>query len=156
MPAAGDPAPPAENPLVGSDSRPEAIDSRADAEGVVPDPELHATTVASALEEQKPIVVAVSTPVYCVSRFCGPITETLGTVAGLYRGNVEFIHIEVWNNFEERALAKSAADWIYRDGVEDPSEPWVFLVGADGRVAQRWDNVVSEAQLLEAIDNELS
>ncbi len=27
----------------------------------------------------------------------------------------------------------------------DATEPWMFLVGADGTIVQRWDNVATEA-----------
>jgi len=34
------------------------------------------------------------------------------------------------------AVARAAADWLLRDG--DLVEPWLFLIGADGNVADRW------------------
>lgn len=32
------------------------------------------------------------------------------------------------------------------------SEPWVFLVGTDGTIAARWDNVLDEAELVALLE----
>ena len=78
FPAPGDVAPRTINRLPGDTTvNPSAIDSRASADVAVPDPELHAVTIAEAIAAQRPVMVVVSTPVYCVSRFCGPITDTV-------------------------------------------------------------------------------
>ena len=152
VPAAGDPAPPSTNRLAGDTSvAAKSIDSRAGSSDEVPDPELHAMTVADAITTGKPTVVVVSTPTYCVSKFCGPITESIEALAAETGDQANFIHIEVWSNYEETAINKSAADWIYREGDDDAHEPWVFLVDADGAILQRWDNVTSDESLQAAL-----
>ena len=40
---------------------------------------------------------------------------------------------------------KAAADWLYRNG--DLNEPWVFLIGGDGKIVARFDNVSTRAEL---------
>ena len=154
--AAGDPAPRTENLLPGDPGAPvKAIDSRAEADGTVPDPELHALTVAEAIASGRPTVVVVSTPVFCVSRFCGPITDSIQTLVPDFEGRANFVHIEVWRDFEDNVISKGAAEWIYPDDDVDPFEPWVFLVSGDGTVLQRWDNVANlddvEVALTEAV-----
>lgn len=152
VPAAGDPAPPSTNRLAGDTTvAAKSIDSRAGSSDEVPDPELHAMTVADAITTGRPTVVVVSTPTYCVSKFCGPITESIEALAAETGDQANFIHIEVWSNYEETAINKSAADWIYREGDDDAHEPWVFLIGADGTVLQRWDNVTSDESLRAAL-----
>ena len=96
-------------------------------------------------------VVVVSTPVFCVSRFCGPITDSIQTLVPDYEGRANFVHIEVWRDFEGNALNRGAAEWIYPDEEADPVEPWVFLVGGDGTVLQRWDNVANLADVEDAL-----
>ncbi|HUF84846.1 MAG TPA: hypothetical protein VMQ81_09680 [Acidimicrobiia bacterium] len=150
--AAGEPAPRTDNPVVGAPGvDPLAIDSRAD-DGEIPDPELHSTTVAGALAAGRPVVVVVSTPTFCVSRFCGPITEEIQKLAQEFGDRVDFVHLEVWQDFEAQAVNPSAAEWIApRDGG-DLREPWVFVVGADGLVTERFDNAVSDADLRRAVE----
>ena len=152
---AGDPAPRTENLLPGDPDAPvKAVDSRSEDDGTVPDPELHEVTVADAIASGKPTVVVVSTPVFCVSRFCGPITDAIQTLVPTFGDRANFVHIEVWRDFEENVLNAGAAEWIYPGEEVDPKEPWVFLVGGDGTVLQRWDNVANltdvEAALTEA------
>ncbi|MEA2685034.1 MAG: hypothetical protein QOE93_229 [Actinomycetota bacterium] len=126
-----------------------AIDSRAGSDGTqpIPDPELHATTVAAALEAGRPVVVVVSTPVYCVSRFCGPVTDMVQELSHTYGDRAAFVHIEVFRDFQNTVINQAAADWIYPDRTGGLNEPWVFVVGGDGVVQARFDNVATRAEL---------
>lgn len=152
IPNLGDPAPPTNNPVAGG-GPPKSIDSRAGNDTAIPDPELHDTTVAAALAAHRPAVVVVSTPTYCQSRFCGPITDSVATIAREHTGtNIAFIHLEVWQDFKNSIVNPAAAEWINPPGTADAREPWVFLIGADGRITDRFDNVAGEDELRAAID----
>ncbi len=154
IPNIGDDAPRTENLLPGdSDAPVKAIDSRAEPDGTVPDPDLHAETVAQAIASGRPALVVVSTPVFCVSQFCGPITDSVAELAAETGDEVAFIHIEVWRDFENSVLNQGAADWIWpNEEGDDIHEPWVFLIGADGKIIERWDNVATDAEMQAAID----
>jgi hypothetical protein len=152
VPAPGDPAPASQNlTLTTPGAPPEAIDSRASARTPVPDPELHQTTVAQALAEKRPVVLVVSTPTYCVSQFCGPVTDTVAELAKTYGNRARFIHIEVFKDYKAKELKdrlnEAAAEWIAREANPNPTEPWVFLIGADGKVSARFDNIATRAEL---------
>lgn len=154
VPAPGEPAPRSMNKLAGDPAaEPTAIDSRA-SDGIVPDPELHSMTVAAAIDTRRPTMVVVSTPTYCVSRFCGPITDTIDELRASYADSVNFVHLEVWDNYEESIVTKASAEWIFPNGPDGGggNEPWVFLIGGDGLVTHRWDNVTNETQLRQALD----
>jgi hypothetical protein len=110
---------------------------------------LHTTRVDDAIAAGRPVVVAIATPVYCVSLVCGPLTEYLVDVAGRFGDRADFAHIEVWQDFEQQLLNPAAAAWIQT--ATGGNEPWVFLVGADGRVVARWDNVVDPDELEAAL-----
>ena len=152
IPDVGDPAPDAANRVVGEEFEPIAIDSRAQGEDAeVPDPELHTVRIPEALDdESRPLVVVVSTPTYCVSQFCGPITETVAELAATHGDVADFVHLEVWQDFEGSVLNNAAAAWIQTE--DGGSEPWVFLVGGDGTIQARWDNVLDEAELVELLE----
>ena len=153
---AGDPAPRTVNLLPGDPDAPvKAIDSRAEEDGSVPDPELHELTVADAIATGRPTMVVVSTPVFCVSRFCGPITDSVQALAAQYGEQASFVHIEVWRDFEGNVLNRGAGEWIYPDQEADPSEPWVFLIDGEGTVVQRWDNVANADDLEQALQGAL-
>lgn len=132
-------------------AEPAAVDSRAqDSATEIPAPQLHDATVAESLDAGRPVVVAIATPVYCVSQFCGPLTDVLADVALEYEDRAEVIHIEVWEDFENQRLNTAAAEWIQTE--TGGNEPWVFLVDGDGTVLQRWDNVLDVAELRAALD----
>jgi hypothetical protein len=124
---------------------PEAVDSRAVTEGRIPDPELHATTIADALRRGRPVLAVFATPVYCVSKFCGPVTDVVAELAAEYGDRAEFVHVEIWRDFQGQVVNEAAAAWLLRDG--SLQEPWVFLIGGDGRVLARWDNVATRDEM---------
>jgi hypothetical protein len=128
-----------------------AVDSRAQGDDAeIPAPHLHDKTVADSLEAGRPVVVAIATPVYCVSQFCGPLTEVLADIAPAYEDRADVIHLEVWEDFDEQQLNASAAEWIQTEA--GGNEPWVFLVDGDGTVLERWDNVLDLDELEAALD----
>lgn len=147
IPGPGDPALATENLTVDSADVPlAAIDSRAATRGVIPDEVLHEWTIARAIEEGRPALVVFATPVYCLSRFCGPVTDMIEDLAGRYADRAVFIHIEVWKDFQNQVLNDAALEWLVMpDG--GLTEPWLFLIGADGIVIDRWSSLWSEADV---------
>ena len=146
VPFVGDAAPASQNlTMTTPGAAPEAIDSRASASTPVPDAELHPTTVAQALAEKRPVLLVISTPTYCVSQFCGPVTDVIQALARDYATKARFIHIEVWKDYKAQALNDAAKEWIAKG--QDINEPWVFLIGADGKIAARFDNIVTRGEV---------
>lgn len=146
VPGPGDPALPSDNLTLDTPGAPPtAVDSRAGGGDPVPDPELHRTTVKQALDAGRPVVLVISTPTFCVSVFCGPVTDMVGELAADYADRASFVHIEVWKDYEGKQLNDAAKDWIARG--EDINEPWVFLIGTDGKIAARWDNVATRGEI---------
>jgi hypothetical protein len=115
-----------------------AIDSRAQNGAPVPDPDLHRWTIAKALAEHRPILVVFATPVYCTSQFCGPTVDGVEALAKQYANRAVFIHIEIYKKVTSagRVPNQAAVDWLYRNG--DLIEPWLYLIGSDGIIKDRW------------------
>ena len=127
-----------------------AIDSRATTYDDIPDPALHGEQLGAVVASGRPAVVVISTPVYCVSQFCGPVTDVVEDLAAEHGEKVGFVHLEVWRDFEKKTVNEAVFPWVNR-ARSDIHEPWVFLVDGDGRVARRWDNVVPERELRDAV-----
>ncbi len=147
VPTVGEPAPRTENPTIADAEagrvEPAAIDSRAGGtEGTIPDEQLHDAVIADLLDAGEPFVVAVTTPVYCVSRFCGPLTNVLADMALDHEGEVTFVHLEVWEDHGTATVNPAAAEWILPSQGADGREPWVFVVDGEGIITARWDNVL--------------
>lgn len=156
LPFVGDPAPRTANPLPGAPGVDlAAIDSRARGGEPLPDPELHSVSIADSIEQGRAVLVTISTPVYCQSRFCGPITDSVQELAHRYAGKLDFVHLEVWEDFEAKKINPFVRDWIVPkagSGAAGANEPWTYLVGRDGRIAARWDNIATEAEMVAAIE----
>jgi hypothetical protein len=151
IPAPGDEALPTKNLTVDSKDVPAvAIDSRAQGSADVPDPELHDTTIAEALKAGRPALVQFATPAYCMSHFCGPTVEAQEELAAEYGDVAAFIHIEIWRDHDESVVNRAAADWLLRD--DGLTEPWLFLIGADGTILERWGPLFDMAEVRAALD----
>ncbi len=152
--AVGDPAPPTPNVVRADVDAGRAPASALDSRLTDPDdPDraavLHTTRVDEAVAAGRPVVLAVATPVYCQSLVCGPLTDYLVDVAADYADRADFVHVEVWEDFEAQRLSPAAAAWIQTE--TGGNEPWVFLIGPDGTVTARWDNVVEPDELVAAL-----
>ena len=107
-------------------------------------------TVAEALEEGKPVLVVFSTPMFCISRMCGPVTDLVASLHGRYAERLTFIHIEPFDLRVSRGEGRLVPTETLREwGLR--TEPWVFLLGGDGRVATRFEGPVTEGELERAV-----
>lgn len=110
-----------------------------------PDRELYRSSVAQALAAKQPFVVAFATPKYCTSRTCGPVVDVVSEVRERHPA-LRFIHVEI---YEDNDPAKGENEWVREWGL--PSEPWIFLVGADGKIEERFEGTVSVRELEDAV-----
>lgn len=157
VPAPGERAPRTMNATKPTATMPiEAIDSRSGNAGLgmeLADPLLHRESISEILGARRPCVVVVSTPTFCSSKFCGPITDVVNDLAAeaqAARKDTGFVHLEVWKSFDENKVNTAAAEWIQSRRAAG-NEPWVFLIDRSGIVVRRWDNLVAEAELRQAV-----
>jgi len=108
---------------------------------------LYRTSVAQALAAHEPFVLVFATPKFCESRTCGPVVDVVSLVQQqLGRTAVRFIHVEV---YKDNDPAKGYNRWMKEWTLQ--SEPWIFLVGRDGRLKAKFEGSVSAAELQRAI-----
>lgn len=115
-----------------------------------PNPGMHTLTVAEALDTGRPVVIAFATPAFCQTRFCGPvIDEVVRPLSERYRDRVEFVHIEPWDLAEARegrlVPVPAMGEW------QLPTEPVVFVVDGSGRVAAKFEGLMSFAEVDAAV-----
>jgi hypothetical protein len=145
-PDIGDPAPPSETPTLGTSALKQVTTSR------VPDRELYRDSIAGSLRDHAPFVVVFATPAYCTSRTCGPVVDVVSTVRRRLAGSaIRFIHVEI---YEDNDPTKGENRWV-KNEWKLPSEPWVFLVGADGKIRDRFEGPVSVRELEAAVKRSL-
>jgi hypothetical protein len=109
-----------------------------------PAPQLYQHSIAGSLRDGVPFVVAFATPRFCASRTCGPTVDVVETVQR--ETGVRTIHVEVYeDNDPDRGVNRWMKEWNL------PSEPWVFVVGSDGRIAAKFEGSVSVDELTQAV-----
>lgn len=152
--AIGAKAPSIETPTissVGGDLRAVTTDKK-------PAERFYSTSVAAALAAGKPFVLVFATPAFCETAICGPTLDTVKAVAGDYP-KLTFINVEPYQmKFENGSLQPAldasgqlrAAAWTEAFGLN--TEPWVFVVGADGAVRAKFEAVVGGDELRAALD----
>ena len=116
-----------------------------------PDRQLYTISVAQALAAHLPFVVTFATPKFCTSRTCGPVVDVVSHVRKQLAGSaVRFIHVEV---FAGNDPGNGYNRWMREWGLQ--SEPWVFLVGRDGRIKEKFEGPISSGELLNAVRSKL-
>jgi hypothetical protein len=96
---------------------------------------------------RKPVALLFATPALCQSRVCGPVVDILEQVrAEQGDDDVAFIASEIYQeNRIDQGLRRQPA--AYRI----PTEPWLFVLGRDGRVAERIEGAFSVEELRAAV-----
>ncbi len=110
-----------------------------------PDPALYTTTVADALASGQPTIVTFATPGFCTSRLCAPVVDSLKAVQAAHPSQANYIHIEIFSDFTAFTYTPQMDEWHI------PSEPWTFVLDAQGKVVGRFGGPVSPAELEAAL-----
>ncbi len=143
--AIGSPIPPSRQTILSDVSNIRTIDT-----SLNPIPEEHELTVADAIGNGKPTVIAFATPAYCTSLICGPTKDIFDQLYQQYLGQANFIHIEPYD-VQKVAAGKcpTLADCTVPATVDFKleSEPWVFVADAQGILRAKFDGIVSEAEM---------
>ena len=148
-PTVGDPAPPSETPTAS-----DAPDISHITTASKPDPLLYAISVDDAISQRKPLVVSFSTPRYCTTGTCGPQVEQLSSLRQSYGDRANIVHVEVYKDphlLEQGQrpgkddIVAAAIEW----GL--PTEPWTFVVDADGIIRAKFEAFTSTAVIEQAL-----
>jgi hypothetical protein len=107
--------------------------------------ELHEKDFADVVGKE-PTVLVFATPQLCQTRVCGPVVDVAAQVRSQSPG-VTFIHQEIYvDNDINKGFRPQVTQWRL------PTEPWMFLIGADGLVKERFEGAVSVEELQRAVD----
>jgi hypothetical protein len=111
----------------------------------VPACDFHDMTVADALAARRPILLLLATPGYCSSAVCGPDLQTVQSIEPEYHGRVSFLHVEIYQDPNTQTPLPAVVEWNL------PSEPWVFLVDRDGKIADKLEGGLTADELKEGL-----
>jgi hypothetical protein len=111
----------------------------------VPHDQMHAVDFADVVGRE-PIVLVFATPALCQSRVCGPVVDVAQQVADEYKGRVDFIHMEVYNDND---IGKGIRPQLRAYRL--PTEPWTFLIDRHGIIRDRIEGAYGVAELEQAM-----
>jgi hypothetical protein len=118
-----------------------------------PDP-LHYISLDEALANGKPTVVTFATPLLCESRICGPVVDEIWAVyEGVGKRRANFIHVEEFLPGKDMQppppTLENASPAFQAWGLA--TEPWTFVIDADGIIRARFEGPVVAAQIEQAL-----
>lgn len=138
-PKVGAPALPTRQALMAGAADPRTICT------AVPPCSYHDLTVADALARERPILLLFATPGYCSSATCGPDLQTVQSLEPEFGGKLTFVHIEIYQDPNTRTPLPAVVEWNL------PSEPWVFLIDRDGKIADKLEGGLTVDELKEGL-----
>jgi hypothetical protein len=152
-PAIGAPAIPSDTPTATTADGIHAISTDS-----TPDPDFYTTSVKQALEKHEPFFLIFATPAFCRTQTCGPALDVVKSVAADYKDKVTFIHVEPYKlqmangqlqpvfTGSDLTPVQPTLDW----GL--PTEPYAFVVDANGKVTAKFEGIASPDELKAALD----
>ena len=141
IPSEGEPAPRVATDTVAS--------ARGDIESIetrVPPDDMHERSFRDVVG-RKPVALLFATPRLCQSRVCGPVVDIAAQLKAEYGERVEFIHQEV---YVDNDLDQGLRPPMRAFGVR--TEPWLFTVDREGRVAARLEGSFGNEGFREAVE----
>ena len=93
-------------------------------------------------------IILFAAPGYCTSRMCGPEYEIMKKLFNESKGkNVNFVHVEFYSDpaTPQRRPVAAASEWNLR------TEPWFFVVDAQGKISARFEGPTGLNELEEAL-----
>ncbi len=123
-----------------------------------PDPSLYEVTLAESLFTGRPTVVVFASPAFCTTPTCGPQVETVSELRQARPDAADYVHVEVYDNPKEiqgdlsrGALSPFLAEWGIDQVPNYHNESWTFVIGADARIAARFEGYAALAELEAAL-----
>lgn len=121
-------------------------------------PALYEVSIEDAVAAGEPFVVAFATPAFCQTRLCGPALDAVKEVASA-RPELTVINVEPYRmvvvdgrlqpDLDAQGQLQAAA-WTDAWGLR--SEPYTFVVAADGTIAAKLEGIFASDELTAALD----
>jgi hypothetical protein len=110
-----------------------------------PPEQMHSVSFDTVLGK-RPIALLFSTPEFCVSRVCGPVTDVAVQLQHQFGDMITFIHEEVYaDNQPSKGLRSQLKAFHLR------TEPWLFAINRHGVIVARLEGAFGTTELAQAL-----
>ena len=124
--------------------------------GTLKDEDLYQLTIAEAIDNDLPTVVVMASPAFCTNAVCGPQDSVLHELKENYKGQANFIHVDLYDNPHEikgdldlAVLSPTVLEWRL------PSTEWSFVIDSSGIVTGRFEGFATLDELTMALEEVL-
>lgn len=124
--------------------------------GTLRDEDLYQLTIAEALDNDLPTVVVMASPAFCTNAVCGPQVDVLHDLKENFKGQANFIHVDLYDNPHEiqgdldlAILSPTVLEWRL------PSTEWSFVIDRAGIVTGRFEGFATLDELTMALEGVL-
>lgn len=116
-------------------------------------PSLHAANFAEVVGK-RPVALLFASPQFCLTKVCGPVTDLLLQLQAAYGDRIEMIQQEPYSTFPKPSAQMRQFGLVAPDG--GLTEPWLFTVSRDGRVAARLEGAFGINAMNRAVEAAIS
>ena len=110
-----------------------------------PPEQMHSASFNQVLGK-RPIALLFSTPQFCVSRICGPVTDVTVALQHEFGNRVTFIHEEVYAHNQPKSGLRPQMKAFHLQ-----TEPWLFVINRHGIITARFEGAFGTTELASAL-----
>jgi hypothetical protein len=111
-----------------------------------PPEQMHSVSLHTVLGK-RPVALLFSTPQFCVSRICGPVTDVAVSLQHEFAGRVTFIHEEVYAHNQPKSGLRAQMKAFHLQ-----TEPWLFTINRHGIITARLEGAFGTTELRQALE----
>jgi hypothetical protein len=111
-----------------------------------PPEQMHSVSFSTVLG-RRPIALLFSTPEFCVSRVCGPVTDVTVQLQHQFGNRITFIHEEVYTDNQPSKGLRTQLKAFHLQ-----TEPWLFTINRHGIIAARLEGAFGTTELRQALE----
>jgi hypothetical protein len=115
----------------------------------VPAEQMHSVSLNQVLGT-RPVALLFSTPQFCVSRVCGPVTDVTVALQHEFGSRITFIHEEVYAHNQPKAGLRPQMKAFHLQ-----TEPWLFAINRHGVIVARLEGAFGTTELRQALKTAL-
>lgn len=116
----------------------------------IPPCPLHTVSLGDVIGNGTPVAVMFATPARCETRYCGPVLDQLLDVLGAYGTEVQFVHVEIFQNSTTDEVVSTIG--FEPGGWALPGEPWLFGIDGAGNIVNRLDGAFGTDEVTGLLD----
>lgn len=153
VPAIGEAAPESDSPVASTPEELALVSTDDD-----PDPDFYTRSIAQAVTSGRPSVILFATPQFCRTGTCGPVLDLVESIAVDFKESVTFVNVEP---YQLRETDQGLQPLLDADGQTQPvqavldwglpTEPYLFVVDADGRISASFEGILGEDEVRAAL-----